>query len=420
MQQTTADYTTFQELYDAKFGFTINTGVVFGEVQKKSDEDFCMYFGSVSLLSTSAGDELRLLRSANISINDLDRFMRNSLGSIGGNRSHVFPYYSLNGHRLACALKARQECSGRTYRALSPGDVVYPNFIVESKVPMSRTPHPVGVVIDIRGLQCFVLWEDSTTAVLVNNSTLLRVNYTFTHRKWEEYWYKFTDRDVWEGKFPYPITPLPTQVEEEKPITEDELTFIARKFDSSTIVIKPVTFGWHKNEIRPPEESPFNNQNIIQHEIQRNDPATGQREQTGEAHRRLSQEAQTQDGGGYTSDRRSAGRSQGEVRCGQISGYKYAAEYRPSCVIDTEGNPGTTEDSGRLRAGSGSAESGVQTTVPGERKFYDIPNRAVMQELFECGECGEQSVICIQHHTYLQSEVYECLNPECEHTFSAP
>lgn len=165
----------------------------------------------------------------------------------------------------------------------------------------------------------------------------------------------------------------------------------------------------------------LNNKNYNTNVIQDQSPGSDQGRQTAEARRQLLEEAQTQDGSGYSGDRRSAGRSEGKTGSSSLSGTVHSYEHRFLCSKYREGDPGCEEGSSELRTGTQGPEGGVRVAVPGERVF-DIPNWAITPNPCTCNQCLEESFFLESTSPgfSVTTEHYRCANEDCGYTDSFP
>lgn len=165
----------------------------------------------------------------------------------------------------------------------------------------------------------------------------------------------------------------------------------------------------------------LNNQNTNTHVIQSESTGTDPGRQNSQAHRKPGQETQTQDGGGYTSDRRRLGGSQGKTRSGQVSGCEHTAKHRQLRIVNTGEDPNSESGSSRVRTGAEDPAGRVFDPISSRRR-YNRPSWSITDEAFTCSECGEESMFCESVTPgYKESrEHYRCVNDDCGHTDSFP
>lgn len=156
------------------------------------------------------------------------------------------------------------------------------------------------------------------------------------------------------------------------------------------------------------------------HVVQDQSPGTDPGRQTAEARRKPLQKAQTQDGGGYSSNRRRSGRGQGKAGSSTLSGHSHPAEHRRVRGKYAHGDPGSEGRSSELRAGPQGPQGGICNIV--SEREWRTPGWAISSEVSECPQCMEASFYA-ERTTPCANETithYRCANADCEHTDSFP
>lgn len=165
----------------------------------------------------------------------------------------------------------------------------------------------------------------------------------------------------------------------------------------------------------------LNNKNHNTNVIQDQDPGSDQGRQTAEARRKPLQKAQTQDGGGYSGDRRGARRLQRKAGSSTLSGNIHTPKQRQLRSRYAEGDYVGEGRGGELRTGAEELEGGVFDPLSGERNF-DRPRWAINEEAYTCPECEQVSMFLesTSPGASVTTEHYRCANEDCGHTDSFP
>jgi len=376
-------YKSFQELYRSKVSPGTNEYIQF-------TPEILAYISSVAFSCNNdftdngrpAERELRNL--ALLSAPDILKTVWSCLdSSYCKSDDYHLPFYTSNyAKNIGLMLLSRTRSKFARYKSLSPGTVVFPTFIDPTAHYIKELNYPdtdasIGIVLDKQGRKVLVLWDRHEYAIACNESDLISVNFEFTQEELDGIWTTFKDCDVWQSK----VRPLCPQLSKGAEIAKKQNDFI-------------------KEQLIP-------NNNELQTEAS----PSGCGEQKGQANRSILQTRGTSMEGGYSGNVYCPGQCQGQARSSTVEG--------------------TPQKFGRPRSETRSALTGdgpegitgrVHGTVRGtdERRTYAPPSDAVSAEVFECPECGENSMFCTRGHTVHHSAFYECVNEDCGHTENNP